>query len=100
MTSLTYWRQILDIQKTASVNHSEPSVFDELNSRLTNNRHVARTITDYRMINTYSFVFTSEYILYFHLRSALNVLKSAVIENGVQISRIKILQRKMIFSSP
>ena len=47
------------------------------------------------MINTYSFVFRSEYILYFHLRSALSVLKSAVIENGVQISRIKTLQRKM-----
>ena len=52
------------------------------------------------MINTYSFVFTSEYILYFHLRSALNVLKSAVIENGVQISRIKTLRRKMTFSQP
>ena len=32
----------------------------------------------YRMINTYSFVFTSEYILY-----SLSVLKSAVIENRV-----------------
>ena len=53
----------------------------------------------YRMINTYSFVFTSEYILYFHLRSALNVLNSAVIENGVQISRIRTLRRKMSFLS-
>ena len=59
-----------------------------------------RKMIHYRMINSYSFVFTSEYILYFHLRSALSVLKSAVIENGVQISRIKTLRRKMIFSSP
>ena len=46
MASLAHWRQRLMIRKTACINYSELPVFDLFNSRLTNNRHTARTITD------------------------------------------------------